>query len=111
MALNLYRTCVDYWGKGEEQAPIGESLNPRAYELAACGVAQISQARAEIADVFQGCMPVFQDGEELEIQLRDLLRCSEHRRSVARKQRRAVRGHSYTDRARQIVSELAPILA
>jgi hypothetical protein len=46
LGLNLYR-----------EAPGAESLNPRAYELAACGVAHLSSPRREIGELFGDLVP------------------------------------------------------
>jgi hypothetical protein len=54
IGLNLYRTTGDFSGR-----PIGhaESLNPRAYELAACGVFSLSTQRAEVTEKFCELVP------------------------------------------------------
>jgi spore maturation protein CgeB len=53
IGLNLYR-----------QAPGAESLNPRAYELAACGVFHLSDARAEVREIFGASVPILDQPED-----------------------------------------------
>jgi hypothetical protein len=69
IGLNLYRepgTC--------DGVPIAaESLNPRAYELAADGVCTISQPRAEVAERFGDLVPIFTTPEELGALVREQL--------------------------------------
>jgi spore maturation protein CgeB len=105
VGLNLYRNCVDYWGDGGATADGGQSLNPRAYELAACGVPQVSEYRGEWDDVFGDDVfgVTFTDSGGLENSVRALLRLPEFREQVAQHQRSAVKGHSYRDRAAFIV--------
>jgi len=64
IGLNLYRDPAG--------AP-AESLNPRAYELAADGVFTLSHARAEVGERFGGLVPTFTTPEELERRLRRYL--------------------------------------
>ena len=65
IGLNLYR--------GTGGAP-AESLNPRAYELAADGVFTLSHDRAEVGERFGGLVPTFATAEELEARVRRWLR-------------------------------------
>ena len=65
IGLNLYRQ------PGEGVA--AESLNPRAYELAADGVFTLSHHRAEVGERFGGLVPTFATPEELERRVRRYL--------------------------------------
>jgi hypothetical protein len=106
VGLNLHRTTTDYWGKGGEHAWSGVSLNPRAYELAACGVPQLSDWRDELEEVFgrelAGRMSI--DGPEaLGYSIRRLLASPECRKELASEQQGAVLGkHSYHQRAARL---------
>ena len=57
IGLNLYRATG---------GPVAESLNPRAYELAADGVFTIAQPRAEQTERFNGSIATFTTAGELE---------------------------------------------
>jgi hypothetical protein len=69
IGLNLYRdpgTC--------DGIPIAaQSLNPRAYELAADGVCTLSQPRAEVAEKFGALVPTCTTADELGALVRETL--------------------------------------
>jgi spore maturation protein CgeB len=58
IGLNLYRTSQG-WGPDAPSITHAESINPRAYELAACGTFFLSDFRSESAEVFGECVPMF----------------------------------------------------
>ena len=58
IGLNLYRQSIDF-GRNSDHIQHAESLNPRAVELAACGVFTISDWRAEVGEVFVHSVPTF----------------------------------------------------
>ena len=58
IGLNLYRSSKG-WGANAPVIAHAESLNPRAYELAACGTFFLSDFRSESAEVFGDCVPTF----------------------------------------------------
>lgn len=103
VGLNLHRVDADYFGDSGNVAPGGWSVNPRTYELAACGVPQVSDWRPGLVEVF---------GERLAWDMsvdtptalvhtvRNLLSCERSRRELAARQHDAVAGtHSYRNRA------------
>ncbi len=94
VGLNLYR-----------ETPIGlpaaESLNPRAYELAACGVCAVSPQRAEGVEVFGTWVPA-----PTEAVLRDLLRDAERRATIAAALPQVVAGASWVERAKIVLGDL-----
>jgi hypothetical protein len=53
IGINLHRTSRGF-GRDAPQIGYAESLNPRAYELAACGCFYISDDRAEVTEIFNG---------------------------------------------------------
>jgi hypothetical protein len=55
LGLNLYRQRSSL--KDEGPYLTGESLNPRAYEMAACGLPHVSTPRAEVAEIFGDLVP------------------------------------------------------
>lgn len=64
IGLNLYRTSKGY-GRSVPRIDNAESLNPRAYELAACGVFQASDWRAEVAETFRTSVATFRTADDL----------------------------------------------
>lgn len=104
IGLNLYRTSQTY-GRNVEHVAQAESLNPRAYELAACGVFQVSDARAEVAETFGDSVPTFSPGH-LEDTLRTYLLDSPARHYAARRAREHVAPHTFAARAAQVLADL-----
>ncbi len=58
MGLNLYRTRSGAKFGEPKREVRGYSLNPRAYELAACGVFHLSTYRSDVAAVFGDLVPI-----------------------------------------------------
>jgi spore maturation protein CgeB len=83
-----------------------ESLNPRAYELAATGCFQLTDARPEVAEVFGDAVPTYRDAAELEALIRYYLAHDGERRALAARARQAVQGHTFAARAETLVQEL-----
>lgn len=107
IGLNLYRTSKGF-GSNAPRIAHAESLNPRAYELAACGVFQMSDfARAELLEFFGGAAVATSDPIEFGTTVRHFLAHSEDRTAFAENARRAVQGHTFTERVRQMVNQLA----
>ena len=104
IGLNLYRTSQTY-DRGVVHVAGAQSLNPRAYELAACGVFQVSEYRAESAETFGESIPTFVP-EHLEDILRAYLQDSPARRYAARRAKEAVTPHTFAARAAQLVADL-----
>lgn len=99
VGLNLYRPH-----------PAAESLNPRAYELAACGCHAVTERRAEAAEVFARGGPAAFDGPAgLEAAVRAALADPEGRRDAALLAWQAVARHSFRARAEQLVRELLAV--
>lgn len=83
-----------------------ESLNPRAYELAACGTFQVSEARAEIHDVF-GCLVPVLSAANAGAEIRSWLRWVGLRGTSDRADLQTmVAGCSWVDRAGQVLRDL-----
>ena len=104
IGLNLYRTSQTY-DRGVTHVAGAQSLNPRAYELAACGVFQVSDYRAESAEIFGSSVPTFVPGH-LEDVLRAYLLDSPARRYAARHAKDAVAPHTFAARAAQVLTDL-----
>lgn len=110
VGLNLYRTTTDYWNGGAPAVEGAYSLNPRAYELAACRVPQVSQARPEFQDVFPGDADwSYEHPAQFTQQIRLLLSDDSLRESVADAQFQCVQGHSYNDRALKVLADIEAV--
>ena len=98
IALNMYRRF--------RGTPPPESLNPRAYELAACGVFTISEKRAESTELFWGNVPQVETAKDLEAAIRDWLARDSDRQRVAAALPHLVAEASWTHRAAQVVEQI-----
>ena len=105
IGLNLYRTSrgLDYRAPRISSA---DSLNPRAYDLAAACCFQISDYRAEVPERFGASVPTFKRRQDLARMLRHYLAHPESRAQRASIAHRLVAPHTYAARARQLVGEL-----
>jgi len=104
IGLNLYRSSQTY-GRHQPRVP-GESLNPRAYELAACQVFSLSDWRPEVEDTFGEAVPTFTTAPELEDLVRSYLNNSPERRRLARLARQRILPHTFAARAAQVLADL-----
>ena len=105
IGLNLHRRSKG-WGKQAPRIERAESLNPRAYELAACGVFQISDRRAEVAETFGYSVPTFPDAVGLELLVRDYLEHDRERQACALSARRQILPHTFAERVNTILADL-----
>ncbi len=81
------------------------SVGPRSYELAACGLYQISDGeRQELTDIFGESIPTFDSSESLEREVRWALEHPVERQDLARQQHEAVQGHTFENRAELILN-------
>ena len=110
IGLNLYRSDRSFDGS---RGPIvgAESLNPRALELAASGTFQLSEQRAEIDEVFGNTVPTFTGAEDLNKKIRYYLSDSgaEEAKELALASKRKLIGHSFHERAVQILCDIGAI--
>ena len=98
IGLNLYRD--------PQTRPDAESLNPRAYELAADGVFTLSHPRAEVAERFGPLVPTFTTAKELESLVRHFLWNESARRLAAAGLPERVEHDTYHHRATALVEHL-----
>jgi len=105
VGLNLHRTSQSY-GRGVAHVAGAESLNPRTYELAACGVFQLSQYRPEVLETFGPSVPTFETAEDLERLVRHALAQHERSADLSLLARELVAPHTYAARAAQLVADL-----
>ena len=94
IGLNLYRETPP-------ARPPAESLNPRAYELAACGVCALSEVRAEGQELFGSWSPA-----PTEAVLRDWLGDAERRAAVQRQVPLIVAHASWAERVKTVLGDL-----
>jgi spore maturation protein CgeB len=95
IALNPYRQCDG-----------AESMNPRAYELAACGVFQLSDYRAEANELFGASVPTYSSPQELERLIRYYLANPAERQAKADAARALVQGQTFDRRVADIISKV-----
>lgn len=108
--LNLYRTSRGATGFSEQADHItaAESLNPRAYELAARGVPHVSTPRAEVEEVFGALVPQVDSPEAAAAEINRLLALTPGQRSaLSFELQKRVRGHTWDVRAQEIVRVLS----
>jgi spore maturation protein CgeB len=105
IGLNLYRTSV-HAERDTDHITCGESLNPRALELAACGVFTISDYRPEVAEVFGDCVPVFHEPGELQDLIRYYLDHDDERQALAARLPACVAGQTYGSRGVELITTL-----
>lgn len=108
ICLNAYRqTAVIAGGRQVTVlAEPAESLNPRAYEIAACGGFQLSDHRAELVDVFEDTVPIYEGPEQLGELCRYYLTHHAERRRLANLQHRRVKGNTFDQRAVQLMDAI-----
>ncbi len=102
IALNMHRRSTDFFSG--ELVDFSESMNPRCYEIAACGVFQlVDDGRPEVYEVFGDSVGYYsQDGDNLEFMIRYWLDRPEERAQRAARALEIVRSHSWTRRAAQL---------
>jgi hypothetical protein len=107
IGLNLYRQSMG-WGKHARRITCAESLNPRAYELAACGCFHLSDARPEVREVFGDLVPTFKTPSECESLIHRWLADDAGRTKIAAALPRTVREHTWQARAAAMLPQFEP---
>lgn len=112
IVLNLYRTSKG-WGRHADHImpDAAESLSPRAYELAACGVFHLSEPRAEVREVFGDLVPTFTSPVEAAALIRLWLADNHGRARVAASLPAVVAESSWVHRARQVKTDLESLIS
>lgn len=105
IGLNMHRTSVRCAREGPRIA-YAESMNPRCYELAATGSFFVSDARAELVEVFGPAVPTFETPAELQGLIGEYLLDEGRRRALAEEARRRVAGHTFEARVRELIARL-----
>ena len=109
IGLNLYRTSAG-WGRHAPSIPYAESLNPRAYELAACGAFALSTYRKEIPEVFGALVPTFETAADASALIRRWLRDRDGRATVQQHLPARVAEASWRNRATTIIGDIETLL-
>jgi spore maturation protein CgeB len=88
--------------------PEGDFVNPRTFELAACGAFQIADRRALMPDLFtENEVAVVSSPDDLPREIARWLRDPEQRTTMAAKARqRVLAEHTYTHRMRDLLSQI-----
>lgn len=105
IGLNLYRTSKGF-GKDAPRIDHAESLNPRAYELAATGCFTVSDYREEVTETFGSLVPTFAEPSEIRPLLDRWLADDAGRARVRALLPSTVAGHTWHARAAQIEADL-----
>lgn len=109
ICLNLYRESMG-WGRTAPRIAHAESLNPRAYELAACGAFHLSTYRAEVREVFGDSVPTFRHPTEAAALIRTWLARPDDRARLAAELPAHVAEMSWAERATQVIGDLQRLL-
>jgi len=111
VGLNLYRSSKGFGRTAPRIAPSSaESLSPRAYELAACGAFHLSDARAEVGEVFGDLVPTFTAPTEAAALIRRWLADDAGRAAVAASLPAVVAESSWMHRASQVIGDLSALI-
>lgn len=102
IGLNLYRTSKEYIKKPDHIYD-AESLNPRAYELAASGTFCLTDYRLEGWETFRTSQPFFSSPEQLQEYLRCYLGGERIKKSNVDEAHERVQGHTFLERAKQVL--------
>jgi spore maturation protein CgeB len=92
--------------------PDGDFVNPRTFELAACGAFQLTDERSELAELFEAGREVatFRDVADLRSRIRHYLDHPDERCTIAARGRdRALADHTYARRMRQMLECMYPV--
>jgi spore maturation protein CgeB len=109
IGLNLYRTSIGF-GKHAPSIHHAESLSPRAYELAACGVFHLSDARAEVSEVFGDLVPQFRTPQEASVLIRRWMPDEAGRRRIASALPACVAESTWVERATRVIGDVQTML-
>ncbi len=93
---------------GEGFDPAGDSVNPRAFELASCGAFQVIDHRTLLPDLFDDAMMgVVKTPEELVRAVRKYLHEPEQRQTMAEEsKKRVMMSHTYAHRMQTLLSTM-----
>ena len=110
IGLNLYRSSIG-WGAQAPRIASADSLNPRAYELAACGVFHLSDPRPEVEEMFGDWVPTFSSPAEAAALVHSWLADAAGRASIAAHLPACVAASSWAERAASVIGDIQSLLA
>ncbi len=110
VGLNLYRQSQG-WGPEAPFIAHAESINPRAYELAACGTFFLSDYRSESAEVFGDTVPMFHTPIEAAALIRRWLADDAGRLRMASALPARVAEASWMHRTKTVLGDLQQLLS
>lgn len=110
IGLNLYRSSIG-WGRDAPRIDRAESMNPRGYELAACGAFHLSDDRAEVRELFGDLVPTFASPSAAAELIRKWLADPTGRASAEAQLPALVAESSWVHRARTVIGDLQVLLA
>jgi spore maturation protein CgeB len=110
IGLNLYRVFKRRAYGTEPDRVVGQSLSPRAYELAACGVFHLSDYRPEVAEIFGDLVPTFTSPAEAETLIRRWIADDDGRARVAAQLPACVAEASWVARAATVIGDVQALL-
>lgn len=110
IGLNLYRTSQG-WGPDVPAIAHADSINPRAYELAACGTFMLSDVRSESTEVFGDLVPMFRSPIEAAALMRRWLADDAGRARVTAALPACVAEASWIHRTATVLGDLQQLLA
>lgn len=109
ISINLYRVFKG-WGQTLGRVQGAESLSPRAYELAACGVFHLSDYRKEVTEVFGDLVPTFKTPTEAAALIRLWLQDDQGRARIAEQLPACVAERSWVSRAAIVLGDLQRLI-
>jgi spore maturation protein CgeB len=110
MVINLHRLAVDETINCNSQAVPALSINPRTFEINACGTLQLCDARNEMASFYTPGKEIvtYESVDELAEKIRYFMTHEDERREIAlRGYRRTLREHTYRRRLNQLLEIVA----
>lgn len=109
IGLNLYRTSKGL-ARNAPKITHAESLNPRAYELAACGAFHLSAYRDEVKEIFGDWVPTFTTAAEAEALIHQWLADPNGRAARAAQLPACVAESSWRIRATTVIGDIQTLL-
>lgn len=104
ITLNIHRDSTwSHFGQLNSRGLVATHLNPRFWEAAACGSFAFSSERSDLQKIAKGAAS-FKDENDLFDKLDYFVNNPKARKKQAKLMYRAVKKHSYSERARQILN-------
>lgn len=112
VGLNLYRIWSRPQKGGLPERVKGESLSPRAYELAACGAFHLSAYRAEVEETFGSLVPILPENpDDAGALIRRWVMDDAGRAAVSAQLPACVAEATWKERASRVIGDIETLLA